>query len=62
MRINEIYSSNINEVIRAIISQFIFFYKKILHAQKHSQAKINWQNRKTNIKQQRQQFFAHMIF
>ena len=35
------YSSNVNEVIKTILSQRIFFYKKILHAQKHSQAKIN---------------------
>ena len=38
-------SSNVNEVIRAILSQCIFFYKKILHAQKHSQTKINKQNK-----------------
>ena len=34
-------SSNVNEVIRAILSQYISFYKEILHAQKHSQAKFN---------------------
>ena len=34
-------SSNVNEVINIILSQRIFFYKKILHAQKQSQAKMN---------------------
>ena len=38
-------SSNENEVIKTILSKrgffFFFFAKKILHAQKHSQAKIN---------------------
>ena len=36
------FSSNINEVIRAISNLFKFFYKNILHAQKaqrHNQAK-----------------------
>ena len=35
------WSSNVNEVIKTISSQCFLFYKKILHAQKHSQAKIN---------------------
>ena len=31
-------SSNVNKVIRAILNFFIFFYKKILHAQKAQKA------------------------
>ena len=34
-------SSNVNNDIKTILSQCIFFHKKILHAQKHSQGKIN---------------------
>ena len=32
-------SSNVNGVIRAVLSLFIFFYEKILDAQKRNQAK-----------------------
>ena len=40
-------------------SVYLFFYKKILRAQKHSQAKMNQQNKiKQNTKQLRQQFFT----
>ena len=35
------WSSNVNEVIKIISSQCFLFYKKILHAQKYTQAKIN---------------------
>ena len=41
-------SSNENEVIKTILSKrgfFCFFAKKILHAQKDSQTKINQQNK-----------------
>ena len=31
-------SSNVNEVIRAVLNVFIFFYKKILHASKAPKA------------------------
>ena len=61
-------SSNVNEVIRTILSQFLlllllllffffffFFYKKILHAQKHSQAKTNYRH-KSKLKNKRNNF------
>ena len=38
------FSRNINEVIWGVLSAlfiFFFFYQNILHAQKHSQAKVN---------------------
>ena len=31
-------SSNVNEVVRAVLSLFAFFYEKILHAQKAQKA------------------------
>ena len=37
--LNGLENSNVNEVIRAVFNSLFFFYKKILHAQKHSQAK-----------------------
>ena len=46
-------SSNINEVIRTGLNSLFFFDRNILHAQKHSQAKISQQKKKVNTKQQR---------
>ena len=52
-------SSNINEVIRAVINPLFFFYKNILHAQKapkaqkaqkRNQAKAQNANKRTKIK------------
>ena len=52
-------SSNINEVIRAVINPLFFFYKNILHAQKapkaqkaqkRNQAKAQNVNKQTKIK------------
>ena len=40
-------SSNINEVIRAILNLFVFFYKKILHTQKPQNAYKRIQAKKT---------------
>ena len=34
----KVSSSNVNEVIRAVVNFFFFFYKKILHAQKAQKA------------------------
>ena len=46
-------SSNINEVIRAVLNLLLFFYKKISHApkaQKHNQAKVQNANKRTKVK------------
>ena len=43
--LNKSFSCNVNELIKTTLSQYILFYKKIFHAQKHSQAKINQQNK-----------------
>ena len=45
--------------MKTILSQCIFFYKKILHAQKHSSKNQLTKQKQTNTKQQKQQFFAH---
>ena len=57
-------SSIVNEVMRAISSLFIIFFKeKIFGAQKHklNQNQLTKEN-KANKKQQRQKFFAHKNF
>ena len=53
-------SSAVFEVIRAILSQFIFLYEKLLSAQKHkSSEKQLTKQKQANKKQQRQRFFVH---
>ena len=50
------FSSNINEVIRAVLNFLFFFYKKVLlaqkapKAQKPKQAKVQNTNKRTKVK------------
>ena len=55
-----LWSITVFEVIRTILGLFIFFYKKILSGQKRKSNHNQLTKQKyANIKQQRQQFFAH---
>ena len=51
--ISILMSSNINEVIRAVLNSFFFFSKKFRtpqKAQKHNQEKVQNANKRTKIK------------
>ena len=48
-------SSNINEVIRAVLNFLLFFYKKILHAQKIIKKYKKAQEHKSTKKHQKQE-------
>ena len=56
-------SSIVNEVIVTILDLFIFYYEKILNAQKRkSNQNQPTKQKQANTKQQRQQIFAHKNF
>ena len=48
-------SSNINEVVRAVLNFLLFFYKKILHAQKIIKKYKKAQEHKSTKKHQKQE-------
>ena len=53
-------SSRVNEVIRIILSLFMFFYEKVLNAQKRkSNQNQQTKQKQANKKQQTQQFFVN---
>ena len=49
------FSSNINEVISAVLNPLLFFYEKILHAQNHKKHQKHKKAQKAQKAQKRNQ-------